>query len=154
MKNEAVYRPCVGIVLINGEGQIFLGERSDIAGAWQLPQGGIDNGETVLEAAKRELYEEIGVRSLEILAETPGWLYYDFPEQASGKVWKKYRGQKQKWVLARFVGDETEVDLHLHEQEFSQWKWSNSSEVLNAIVSFKRPIYQEVFELFKADLAP
>lgn len=147
------YRPCVGVVLINPSGLIFAGRRIDTeAPAWQMPQGGIDAGEKPREAALRELVEETGVRPerVEVLAKTPDWLTYDLPPELLGKVWGgKYRGQKQKWFLMRFLGQDTEIDIARDHPEFSEWRWIGAEEMVAAIVPFKRAIYRQVVEQFR-----
>ncbi|WP_417451180.1 RNA pyrophosphohydrolase [Kordiimonas sp.] len=141
------YRPCAGIVLINAEDQIFVGERIDMPGAWQMPQGGIDDGETHDKAALRELEEEIGVcaKHVDMLANTDDWIYYDLPPHLLGKVWGgKYRGQKQKWFLMRLNSDDKVIDLNTQHPEFSRWKWTTPEMLLNEIVPFKRNVYKQV----------
>jgi putative (di)nucleoside polyphosphate hydrolase len=143
------YRPCVGVVLINRDGRVWVGRRVDTAGAWQMPQGGIDPGETPLDAARRELLEETGARSVEPLAETAGWLRYDLPDDLLGKVWGgRYRGQEQKWFALRFLGDDSEINLAGHHREFDSWHWATADEVLAEIVPFKRQVYAAVFAEF------
>ena len=145
------YRPCVGIVLINDVGRIFLAHRSDAPGAWQMPQGGIDAGETPRDAALRELKEETGTDKATILAETADWLHYDLPPEVAAGKWKgRYRGQAQKWFAFRFAGADEDFDLAAHEQEFDAWRWATSEEVLEAIVPFKKPVYEAVLEEFAA----
>lgn len=147
------YRPCVGVVLINPSGLIFAGRRIDTeAPAWQMPQGGIDAGEKPREAALRELVEETGVRPerVEVLAKTPDWLTYDLPPELLGKVWGgKYRGQKQKWFLMRFLGVDDEIDIARDHPEFSEWRWIGAEEMVAAIVPFKRAIYRQVVDRFR-----
>ena len=147
------YRPCVGVTLINRDGLIFAGRRIDTAApAWQMPQGGIDAGETPQEAALRELVEETGVRPdrVEVLAETRGWLTYDLPPELVGKTWGgKYRGQKQKWFLMRFLGEDAEIDIARDHPEFAEWRWIAPDEMIAAIVPFKRDIYREVVRQFR-----
>ncbi|MBU0643596.1 MAG: RNA pyrophosphohydrolase [Alphaproteobacteria bacterium] len=150
------YRPCVGIMLLNAEGRIFVGERIDTPGAWQMPQGGIDAGETPEEAALRELWEEIGVNSdhVEVLAQSADWLTYDLPDHLLGKVWKgKYRGQKQLWFVLRFKGAESAINIDTDHPEFAQWKWTDSAGLVSDIVSFKRDIYQALVTEFSGHLA-
>lgn len=144
------YRPCVGIMLINDAGQIFIGRRAKTRpDAWQMPQGGIDDGEDPLNAGLRELAEETGVTACEVIDVTPDWLTYDFPPDAVAKGIKaRFRGQKQKWILARFTGVETDISLSGHTVEFDAWRWAGSDEVLNLIVDFKRPVYQAVINQF------
>ncbi|UUX48080.1 RNA pyrophosphohydrolase [Nisaea acidiphila] len=144
------YRRNVGIVLINSDGGIFIGRRADMRpAAWQMPQGGIDEDESPREAALRELAEETGVTDCEIIAETPDWLTYDLPAELMGKALKgKYRGQKQKWYLARFTGEDADIDLAADNVEFDAWRWAGSDDVLELIVDFKRPVYQVIMEQF------
>ena len=150
------YRPCVGIVLINAEGRIFAGQRLDNpTPAWQMPQGGIDDGEKPKEAALRELWEETGVTAelVEVIAKTEDWVTYDLPSEMVGKIWKgRYRGQKQKWFLLRFNGTDAQVNIATEHPEFSHWDWKTPQELLDSIVPFKRAVYAEVFAAFKDQL--
>ncbi|NNL48304.1 MAG: RNA pyrophosphohydrolase [Acidimicrobiia bacterium] len=157
MSNDLPYRPCVGVVLANPEGLVFTGERVDTPEAWQMPQGGIDKGETPRIAALRELEEETGIPSSQVVveAETPGWIMYDLPDHLIGKLWKgRYRGQKQKWFLLRFQGDDDAVDLDKHHREFIRWRWSTPDRVAADIVPFKRDVYLKVMTSFERQLAP
>ncbi|WP_417258405.1 RNA pyrophosphohydrolase [Celeribacter sp.] len=154
--NTLPYRPCVGVVLINNAGKVFVGERIDTPDAWQMPQGGIDEGETPREAALRELWEETGLEasSVEIVSETSDWLTYDLPDTLLGKVWKgKYRGQKQLWVLMRLTGTDADINIDTDHPEFSKWKWSDSTSLVNDIVPFKRHIYENVVREFSQHLS-
>ena len=147
------YRPCAGVVLLNRDGLIFTGQRIDNpVPAWQMPQGGIDDGEKPKEAALRELWEETGIRSdlVEKVAKTKDWVTYDLPPDLLGKVWKgKYKGQKQKWFLFRFLGEDNDVNIATAHPEFSVWAWKSHAEVLDGIVPFKRAVYAEVFSEFR-----
>lgn len=156
MTDDLPYRPCVGVVLANPDGLIFTGERIDTPGAWQMPQGGIDDGETPEGAALRELEEETGVpqRLVKVEAETDGWIRYDLPDHLLGKVWKgRYRGQEQKWFLLRFQGSDADIDITRHHKEFARWRWLSADEVLDNIVPFKRAVYDLVISQFRDRLA-
>jgi putative (di)nucleoside polyphosphate hydrolase len=151
------YRPCVGITLINTAGQIFAGQRLDsTAAAWQMPQGGIDDGEKPREAALRELWEETGVTAdlVEFVGKTQGWVTYDLPPELLGKVWGgKYRGQRQKWFLFRYLGTDDQVNIATTHAEFARWKWISAQEMVAAIVPFKRTVYDAVVAQFREHLA-
>lgn len=151
------YRPCVGITLINPAGLIFAGRRLDGgAGAWQMPQGGIDEGEKPRAAALRELAEETGVTGdlVEFAAKTDGWLTYDLPPELLGKVWGgKFKGQKQRWFLYRFKGRDDQVNIVQPHQEFVEWRWIDAQEMLAGIVPFKREVYAAVIAAFRGNLA-
>ena len=145
------YRPCVGILLINAAGHIFVAHRIDAPGAWQMPQGGIDPGETPRDAALRELKEETGTDNATFLAEASDWFRYDLPPEVAARKWKgRYRGQAQKWFAFRFDGRDEDFDLAAHDQEFDAWRWATPEEVLEAIVPFKRPVYEAVLGEFAA----
>ncbi|HWB50843.1 MAG TPA: RNA pyrophosphohydrolase [Stellaceae bacterium] len=156
MDDAARYRSGVGIMLVNGKNKVWVGRRIDMPdgwSAWQMPQGGIDAGETPLEAALRELYEETGTDKAEIIAETGGWLHYDLPEPLRATAWGgRYRGQRQKWFLMRFVGEDAEIDLSRHEAEFDAWKWVEPAALPGLIVDFKRPVYAALLVEFRAPL--
>ena len=146
------YRPAAGIMLINRDGQVFVAQRLDSSlEAWQMPQGGLDEGEDPAEGALRELEEETGIRSelVEILARAPAELYYDLPDDLLGKIWKgRYRGQNQHWFLARFLGRDEDVNIETAEPEFRAWKWAEPSELPAMIVPFKKKLYEDVLEAF------
>ncbi len=156
------YRPCVGIMVLNDEGLVWTGRRlsegnSESDGRpqlWQMPQGGIDEGEDPLEAARRELFEETGIKSVSLLAEAPEWIRYDLPEELIGIGLKgKYRGQTQKWFAFRFEGDEAEIAIDPppggHQAEFDRWAWNQMEELPSLIVPFKRKAYEDVVDAFR-----
>lgn len=152
------YRPNVGVVLFNPSGRVWLGRRVRTPGPynWQFPQGGVDAGEDWEAAARRELLEETGVSSAQVLAATPDWITYDFPPGHGGsKAARGYLGQKQKWFAMRFTGDDAEVDLQAHPPiEFDAWRWGRLDEVPDLIVPFKRAAYEQVIAAFARFAAP
>jgi putative (di)nucleoside polyphosphate hydrolase len=146
------YRPAVGIMLLNGQREAFVAHRIDMPGmpAWQMPQGGIDPGETPSEAALRELREEIGTDKAEILAESRAWLCYDLPPDIAGAIWGgRYRGQRQKWFVMRFTGSDADIDLATEHPEFDAWQWAPSEQLPELIVPFKRQLYIDVLTEFR-----
>lgn len=151
-REQLPYRPCVGIMLCNKRGGIFAGKRIDGArDAWQMPQGGIDPGESPKSAALRELREETGVvQSLvEPVSSIDRWVRYDLPESLVPSLWGgKFRGQKQKWFLFRFIGTDAQIDIDTEEPEFSEWRWLHADELVNYAVPFKRHVYEKVFLAF------
>jgi len=154
------YRPCVGIMVLNRAGLVWVGQRADTPGDaegrgtwWQMPQGGIDESEDPARAALRELSEETAITSVEIIRETPGWLTYDLPPHLLGVAWGgRYRGQRQKWFAMRFEGDDSEIDLGVPgtpHAEFAAWRWCSPDKLAEAVVPFKRDVYLEVLKSFR-----
>jgi len=160
------YRPCVGTMVLNREGLVFIGRRTsgpeqldaDIKHSWQMPQGGIDPGEDPLRAALRELREETNITSVTLLAESRDWLTYDLPPALVGKAWKgRYRGQRQKWYALRFFGSDAEIDLvgpGGHAPEFVAWRWAAMSQLPDLVVPFKRQVYEAVVAEFASLATP
>lgn len=150
------YRPCVGLMVLNSAGEVFVGQRTDRNyDAWQMPQGGVEKGEAPLEAALRELQEETGITAdlVKVLGETENWLPYDLPHDLVAKLWKgKYRGQEQKWFLLRFSGTDDQVDIETEHQEFRTWKWLPVNDLVKNIVPFKRDVYEAVLAAFEGKL--
>ena len=153
------YRPCVGVMLLNRKGLVFIGRRTngpehvDDTHNWQMPQGGVDANEDPWPAALRELYEETNVTSVEKLAESSAWFSYDIPRDTVGQAWKgKYRGQTQKWYALRFTGKDSEIDVLNpaggHEAEFAEWRWEKMERLPELIIPFKRPVYEKVIAEF------
>lgn len=156
-KTPTAYRPCAGVMLFNAQGRVFVAQRIDNPGpAWQMPQGGVDKGEDPRETAVRELGEEIGVApdQVEIVAEHPEWLRYDLPADLIGKLWKgKYRGQRQKWYCARFLGTDADIDIETPHPEFSAWRWAAIETLPDLIVPFKRDLYAQIVAAFAPVIA-
>jgi len=157
LKLDLPYRPCVGIMLINRDGLVWVGRRRPkwvgrSGTIWQMPQGGICAGEGERAAALRELEEETAVRSVEILAEAPSWLSYDLPTELVGVALKgRYRGQRQKWFAMRFLGEESEIDISSrngHKAEFEAWRWARLKELPDLIIPFKRQVYRDLAAMF------
>jgi putative (di)nucleoside polyphosphate hydrolase len=146
------YRPCVGVMLVNREGRVFAGQRLDSPGpAWQMPQGGIDEGEDPRAAALRELAEETGIpaSAVEVVAETAEWIRYDLPVELVPRMWKgRFRGQRQRWFLMRFLGEDGLIDIATADPEFRAWAWVDPAELVERIVPFKRATYAAVLEAF------
>ena len=150
------YRKCVGVVLVNADGQVFVGQRNDAeVDAWQMPQGGVDKGEEPRDAALRELWEETGVRPdlVKVVGETDDWIAYDLPHEIVPRIWKgRYKGQKQRWFLLRFLGSDGDVNIATEHPEFSEWRWLGADDVLASIVPFKREVYAQVLGAFREHL--
>jgi putative (di)nucleoside polyphosphate hydrolase len=155
--NDLPYRPCVGIMVINRAGLVWVGQRADMPGEaegpgqwWQMPQGGIDKGEDPPVAALREVYEETSMRTLEIIGRTRDWLTYDLPPELIGVAWGgRYRGQRQMWFAMRFTGPDSEIDIGPrpgHDVEFQAWRWSPLAALVGSIVPFKREVYRAVVD--------
>ena len=154
------YRPCAGITLFNRAGLVFVGRRAggpehvDLTHVWQMPQGGIDDGEAPYRAALRELWEETNITSVSLIAEAPDWYSYDLPGDVSKKAWRgRYQGQTQKWFAFRFDGEETEIDIDRpgggrHKPEFDAWRWEPMANLPRLIIPFKRPVYEKVVAAF------
>ncbi|MGH6885364.1 MAG: RNA pyrophosphohydrolase [Geminicoccales bacterium] len=144
------YRPCVGMMVINPAGLVFIGERCGAVGGWQMPQGGIDRGEPARDAARRELVEEIGTDRVELARESSRWYAYDLPpEHIPNFHGGRYRGQSQRWFAFRFAGSDADIDLKTVKPEFCRWRWAEPHEVVELIVPFKRAVYEAVFEEFQ-----
>jgi putative (di)nucleoside polyphosphate hydrolase len=151
------YRPAVGIMLLNSRGEVFVARRRDMPTmpAWQMPQGGIDPGETPRQAALRELEEEIGTAKAEIVGESRGWLHYDLPVELAGSIWgERYRGQRQKWFVMRFTGRDSDINLATEHPEFDAWRWVAPSRLPELIVPFKRQLYLDILAEFQAHCVP
>ncbi len=141
----------VGVIVLNNENKVFVGKRKDNpVDRWQMPQGGVDIGESYLSAMKRELYEETGIKNIKILKEINGFFEYELPKNLVGIIWKgKFRGQKQKWFITRFIGNENEINLQTKNPEFIEWKWIIPDELPKTIVDFKKKMYVELLEILK-----
>ena len=141
----------VGVIVLNNENKVFVGKRKDNpVDRWQMPQGGVDIGESYLSAMKRELYEETSIKSIKILKEINGFFEYELPKNLIGIIWKgKFRGQKQKWFITRFIGNENEINLQTKNPEFIEWKWIVPDELPKTIVDFKKKMYVELLETLK-----
>ena len=152
------YRPCAGAMILDRHGRVFVGQRRDSTlEAWQMPQGGIDDGEDALAAAIREVGEETGIAAdrLELIAAAPDELRYDLPPELVGKLWNgKWRGQRQRWFLFAFTGEDADVNIATDHAEFRAWKWADPADLPTMIVPFKKALYQAVLDVFAAHLAP
>ena len=157
--DPTLYRPCVGVMLVNGDGKAFVGKRIDNREGdwWQMPQGGIDDGEGIETALLREIWEEVGAKPehLEIVTQLPDELFYDLPPELHGKLWGgRYRGQRQSWFLVRFTGTDADIDLEAYDPpEFCEWKWVEPDELPDLIVPFKRGVYETIVEGFRGKIS-
>ena len=141
-------RTGVGVIILNKENKVFVGKRKDNPiNKWQMPQGGVEKGESYLSAMKRELYEETSIESIDILREIDGFFEYELPKNLVGIIWKgKFRGQKQKWFIVKFIGNENEINLQTRKPEFIDWKWIIPDDLPKTIVDFKKKMYVELLE--------
>tara|TARA_B100000963_G_scaffold360575_1_gene391954 strand:- start:3753 stop:4226 length:474 start_codon:yes stop_codon:yes gene_type:complete len=146
IENKLPLRIGVGVILLNNENEIFVGKRKDNpVDKWQMPQGGVNKNENYINAMKRELFEETSVSSIEILKELDGWFEYELPKNLLGKIWKgRYRGQKQKWFIVKFIGIEREINLNTENPEFIEWKWVKMDKLPYIIVDFKKKVYEKL----------
>ena len=145
------YRKGVGMMVFNDDKKIFVGKRIDNQKAWQMPQGGVDENEDCFSAARRELYEETGIQSIRVIEKSKEKYTYDLPEYLLGKLWKgKYKGQKQRWFLIKFLGPDSEINLNQKYPEFNEWKWVDIDELSNLIVPFKKELYLSVIKEFQS----
>jgi len=136
----------VGAVVLNKKNQVFVGKRKDNPiDKWQMPQGGVNTGENLIDAMKRELHEETSIQNIKILNEIDGWFEYELPKNLLGKIWKgRYRGQKQKWFVVKFLGNDGEINLQTDKPEFIEWRWLDIENLPNVIVDFKRKVYEQL----------
>ena len=146
MSNILPLRTGVGVIVLNKDNKVFVGKRKDNPiDKWQMPQGGVDKGEELVDAMRRELKEETSIKNIEIIKEIDGWLDYELPKNLLGKIWKgRYRGQKQKWFIVKFVGEESEINITTKRPEFIEWKWVERSQLPNIIVDFKKNVYERL----------
>ncbi len=152
MKNQKLpMRDGVGAIILNNKNKVFVGKRKDNPiDKWQMPQGGVDDGENYLSAMRRELFEETSIKNIEILKEIDGFFEYELPKELLGVIWKgKFRGQRQKWFITRFSGNQNEINLETANPEFIDWKWISPEELPNVIVDFKKDVYVQLLKEIK-----
>ena len=146
MSNILPLRTGVGVIVLNKDNKVFVGKRKDNPiDKWQMPQGGVDKGEELVDAMRRELKEETSIKNIKIIKEIDGWLDYELPKNLLGKIWKgRYRGQKQKWFIVKFLGEESEINITTKRPEFIEWKWVERNQLPNIIVDFKKNVYERL----------
>ena len=153
-KKSLPLRLGVGAIVLNKQNRVFVGKRKDNpVNKWQMPQGGVNDGEKLIDAMKRELEEETGIKNIKILKEVNGWSEYELPDYLLGKLWRgKYRGQKQKWFVVRFLGNDSEINLKTNKPEFIEWQWLNIENLTEVIVHFKRKVYEKLLPEIKSSI--
>ena len=153
-KNKLPLRLGVGAIVLNKDNQVFVGKRKDNpVHKWQMPQGGVDKNEDLIDAMKRELEEETSIKNIKIIKELEKWTEYELPDYLLGKIWKgKFRGQKQKWFIVRFLGDDNEINLNTSHPEFIEWKWLNIEKLPDVIVHFKKSVYKKLVPEIKSSI--
>jgi len=153
-KKNLPLRLGVGAIVLNKQNKVFVGKRKDNpVNKWQMPQGGVNDGEKLIDAMKRELEEETGIKNIKILKEVNGWSEYELPDYLLGRIWKgKYRGQKQKWFVVRFLGNDSEINLKTSRPEFIEWQWLNIENLTEVIVHFKRKVYEKLLPEIKSSI--
>ena len=154
IKSKLPLRLGVGIILLNKENKVFVGKRKDNpTDTWQMPQGGVDEGENFVDAMKRELNEETSIKNIKIIKELQELTIYELPRYLVGKIWKgKYKGQKQKWFIVRFLGKDNEIDINTQRPEFIEWRWLNIDNLPEVIVPFKKKVYEELLPKIKSSI--
>ncbi|KLT22819.1 (di)nucleoside polyphosphate hydrolase [Wolbachia endosymbiont of Armadillidium vulgare str. wVulC] len=152
IRQEKKYRPCVGIMLFNKQGNVFIGKRFDSDSYWQMPQGGIDDGEELKQAALRELLEEVGTDKVEVVTKNKEWIHYNLPEEIIPTCWNgRYSGQKQRWFLMKFYGEDKDININYTDHpEFKEWRWQNVDDLVASAIPFKKEVYKTVIEEFSS----
>ncbi len=153
-RNKLPLRIGVGAIVLNKKNKVFVGKRKDNpVNKWQMPQGGVDKNETLIDAMRRELKEETSIKNIEILKELKDWTEYELPDYLLGKIWKgKYRGQKQKWFVVRFLGSDEEINVETNRPEFIEWQWLDIENLPNVIVHFKKRVYEKLIPEIKSSI--